>query len=293
MKLRVVAVLIVAGSHVARAQEIQNDVLIRTLKLTPRPAATLQPTAEAHRGILTNLTYRTLVNITDQHVSNGLVLVLIWLTLAFIATMILYQLCKRPQFGPLTDIFLRLSSADNEVTIHWGRLRFVPGAYKIKRSKPLGRILLKGVKMRFNKKVTFAERESEHEDRLVSSRYITPRQSITVQRIIRNGAYTLTLIVTSNARTVTQVIHEKITVQDARFDTMAYSEGRLTTQWTPLIQSHAVTAAEVTEPHTRTTDTQTDAVIVPTAPPIPLNPPRTQYQGVGRGAAIWQIINKP
>ena len=79
MKLRAVAILIVAGSHAVKAQEIQSDVLIRTLRLTPRPINTPRPAIMADSAP-TNWTYRTLVNITDEHVSNGLILVLIYLT---------------------------------------------------------------------------------------------------------------------------------------------------------------------------------------------------------------------
>jgi len=286
MKLRAVAVLIVAGSHVARAQEIQNDVLIRTLKLTPRPATTLQPTAEANGGILTNMTYRTLINITDQHVSNGLVLVLIWLTLAFIAAMILYQLCKRPQFGPLTEIFVRLNSTTDEVIIYWDKLPLMSSMYRIKRSKPLGNIRRRCLKLQFATRLSFIEKDSELEHRVATSHYISPRQAATVDRILRTGSYTLSLIVTNNARTVTQVLHEKVSHRNERLETATYSGGRVSTQLSPLLQS---VQPDVSDTNTRTT--QTEAVIVPTAPPPVLFPPRTR--GVGRGDIIRQIINRP
>ena len=215
----------------------------------------------------------------------------LYLTLTFIAVMMLYRMFRRPQFGPLTDIFLRLSSADEDTVIWWQHLRFAPGKYKVKHFKQLGRIQLKRLTLTFDTKVSFVERETEHACRLNRSKYISPRQARAVNRITRGGNYSLTLIVTNNSRTVTQTIHERVNNSNVR---LAFYEGRVSTQLTPFIQSHAVTVEQTDESEyqTRSTNTQTDTVIEPTAPLLS-TPPRISYKGVGRGAALRQIINRP
>jgi len=285
LKLRAIGVLILAGNQVARAQ---GESLTRTLRLTPRPTATTGMSVGSE-SIFTNLTYRTFVTITDQHVSEGLLLVLIWLTLTFMTAMILYHMYKRPQFGPLTDLFLRISSENNEVIVYWGNFRFAPGSYRVKKSRPLGSLQLNKLKLKFITRIGFLEKDTGHENRISTYHYISPWQARGINRIMRHGSYTLSLIVTNSSRTITQTIHENIVKHTSRINA-GYSGGRVTTRWTPQPQLPAATELETNGSQTGVADAQTETVSQSiTQPRAP--PPATQH-GVGRGAVIRQILNR-
>lgn len=122
--------------------------------------------------------------------------------MTFIAAIILYKMCKRPQFGPLSNLFLRICSERDEVIVHWDTLRFAPGSYKIKQTKPLGRIVLDRLKLKFVTRIRFIEKETDHEPKITGYKYITPWQARTVKQIIQRGTYTITLIVTNKQKTV-------------------------------------------------------------------------------------------
>ena len=241
-------------------------------------------------SIFKNLTYRAFVDVANDHVSEGLLLVFIWLTLMLIAVTFIYQVCKRPQFGPLTHLFLRVCSETDEVIILWDQLTFAPGTYRIKHTKPLGRIHLDRLKLHFTTRVRFIEKDTDHETKIAAFRYITPWQVKSIIKIVSRGTYTMTLIVSNNARTVTQLIHEKIVNHTTRWDALPTSGGRITTHWTPQPQSQAQVEQEVVELRTNTTETQTDR-IVPQLPPRITQPPIVGIGRGGRGAVIRHLLD--
>jgi len=243
LKLRAIGVLILAGSQVARAQSAS---LTRALKLTPRPSTTTGVSVDSE-SILKNLTYRAFVTITDEHVSEGLLLVLIWPTLTFMTAMILYNVYKRPQFGPLTDLFLRISSENDKATVFWEALAFPPGSYRIRKSRPLGRIQLNRLKLKFITRIEILEKDTGRANSISAYRYISPWQARRMNRILQHGTYTLSLIVTNNSRTITQTIHEKIVNHVPRINAVGYSGGRVTTKWTPQPQLPAAIELEANE----------------------------------------------
>jgi len=287
LKLRAIGVLILAGSRMAQAQ---NDGLIRPLRLTPRPTVVGPTLFSSGESILGNLTYRTLVSITDQHLSDGMLLVLIWLTLLFIAITLLYYIGRKPKFGPLTDIFLRINSAAEEVTLSWDRLRFAPGSYRIKQAKPLGRIRLNRLRLTFDTKITFVEKQMRHENKLVESRLISPWEQKKLRRIMAQE-YTIAIIVTNTNRTITQIIHETVGRQ-TKLDTVRYTKRRAGIELPEPTTSHETKPTEVRSESTTvllTADKQTE-----TEPENRMPPPPPSglglYQGVGRGAFMRQFL---
>jgi hypothetical protein len=231
-------------------------------------------------------------------VSDELILILIWLTMLVLTAVIIYKTFRRPQFGPLTHLFLRVSSETRELTLYWDKLRFAPGSYKIKQSKPLGRITVGKIKIQFTTRIRFVERETLHETKIADSRYITPWQARLLKQILQHGTYTVTLIVTNTQRTVTQLIHEKTVNRATRWDNVSPSGGRIIAHYTPQPQSEALIELEQDETSTRTTETETQTEQEQQPQTVTQRPPSvTPIQllnmgrvGVGRGAAIRQIL---
>jgi len=286
LKLRAIGVLLIAGSQIARAQ---SESLARTLRLTPRPTLTTGMSVDSE-SVFKNLTYRAFVTITDEHVSEGLLLVLIWLTLTFLTAMILYNIYKRPHFGPLTDLFLRISSEKDEAIIYWENFRFAPGSYRVKNSRPLGKIQLNKLKLKFITRIAFLEKDTGRENRLSAYRYISPWQARGITRIMEHGTYTLSIIVTNNSRTITQTIHEKIVKHIPRVNA-GYSGGRVNTQWNPQPQLSAPIELEINEAQRGTADVPTVETLSQPVTPYLAPPPTLRQTGVGRGAVIRQILN--
>jgi len=287
LKLRAIAVLLVASAHAARAQ-IYEEVQ-RTLRLTPKQTSTVAM-VPSNFG---NLSYRNIISLTEQHIPTDIVSVLTWLTILTVGMALLYKTFKRPAFGPLTQVFIEIKNARDNIILHWGSLTHVPGNYRIRKTPtPMGNIKIRGLKLSFDARVKFLEKGTGFEYNPLKTRYISPWHAFQIRRLIAHGNYILAIVVTNTSRTITQIVHLHVEPQNFNWGDRPPPFVPETEQGTTA-EAAAATAQMLakTEP-VQSADAQTGTDDNNQTAFIRWQSQNQPYAGVGRGAMVRWHLNR-
>ena len=173
-------------------------------------STTTAVTSVAIKSVLGNMTFTDIVKITDNHIPSDVFILLLWLTMLMMGIAFLYWTFKRPSYDPQTDIFVEIKNQKESVILSWGSLPHVPGNYRIKKLfPPLGNVTIRGLKMTFNPRIRFVEKETNFQYVPLKTRYISWWNARKIRRIIGQNYY-LGIIVSNPARTVSQVVRMQI-----------------------------------------------------------------------------------
>ena len=140
-----------------------------------------------------------------------------------IALVLLYHTFKGRSYTDMTEIYLEIKTPKKAIILEWGGLAHSSGSYRVRRSHH-NRQARGGVKLtrkfgiaflRVRHEISFVETETSFVYGMMKERAVTLWTAWRIRRIISEGHYHLSLIITNKSRTVEQIVK----LRDFRFRT--------------------------------------------------------------------------
>ena len=213
------AILVTPLRAVANAQS--QNAMGRVLRLTPKPNQIFEE--RGRTMIMPNVTYKEWVATLNDHVPASAVTVLIAASVIVIALVLLYRTFKGRSYTDMTEIYLEIKTPKKGIILDWGGLTHSSGSYRVRRSHHNGQAR-GGVKLttkfgiafvRIRHEMSFVETETSFVYGMLKERVVNPWTAWKIRRIISEGHYHLSLIITNKSRTVERIV----TLRDFRFRT--------------------------------------------------------------------------